>query len=324
MKFRFALVAASAAMIVGSLTAPAVAQQFPSREISILVGFPPGGSTDLMARILAEEMSKSLGQRVVVENRAGANAAIATRAVARSAADGYTLLFNASNMAANIYGMKEPGYGWKDFDIVGGFAYSPFVMVASTASSKARNLKEFVEFGKANPGKLTYASLGASSPPNLVAQRFNSLSKIGFREIPYKGAAQITQDLLGGNVDVYFGTTTLGVSNLGQPNIQVFAISGSKRIEQLPNTPTFAEQGYAGVNDVSVAGVWAPAGTPKPVLDKLKKAMVDAMKVPAVTVQLTKAGQILYTGTPEQFQASIEKDGKMYEGDFKRLGIAPQ
>jgi tripartite-type tricarboxylate transporter receptor subunit TctC len=324
MKLKFALVAASAALIAGSFAAPAVAQEFPSRDITMLVGFAPGGSTDLMARILAEEMSKALGQRVSIENRAGANAVTATRAVARAAPDGYTILFNASNMASNIEGMKEPGYGWKDFAIVGGFAYSPFVMVASTASTKAKDLKEFVAFGKANPGKITYASLGSSSPPNLVAQRFNSRSGIGYREIPYKSANQITQDLLGGNVDLYFGTTTLGVSNLGQPNIAVFGISGSKRIPQLPDTPTFAEQGFEGINDVSVAGVWAPAGTPKPILDKLKKAMADAMKVPDITVQLTKAGQVLYTGTPEQFQTDIEKDGLMYRDDFKRLGVELQ
>jgi len=323
MKLKIALVA-SAALIAGSFAAPAMAQEFPTREITMLVGFAPGGSTDLMARILAEEMSKALGQRVTVENRAGANAAIATRAVARAAPDGYTILFNASNMASNIEGMKEPGYGWKDFAIVGGFAYSPFVMVASTASTNAKNLKEFVAFGKANPDKIKYASLGSSSPPNLVAQRFNMKSGIAYREIPYKSANQITQDLLGGNVDLYFGTTTLGVTNLGQPNIAVFGISGSKRIPQLPDTPTFAEQGFEGINDVSVAGVWAPAGTPKPILDKLKKAMADAMKVPDITVQLTKAGQVLYTGTPEQFQADIEKDGLMYRDDFKRLGVELQ
>jgi tripartite-type tricarboxylate transporter receptor subunit TctC len=197
-------------------------------------------------------------------------------------------------------------------------------MLVSTQSSKARNLKEFVAFGKANPGKLTYASLGSSSPPNLVAQRFNSKSEIAYREIPYKGSSQFIPDIIAGTVDAVFGTTTLGISNQNQPNIGVFGISGSKRIAQLPNTPTFAEQGFDGVNDVSVAGVWAAAGTPKPVLDRLKKAMADAMKVPEITLQLTKLGQILYTDTPEKFQADIEKDGLMYRDDFKRLGVEPQ
>ena len=324
MKFRFALAAASAVLLSGSLAAPAAAQQFPTREISMLVGFPAGGPTDAMARMLADEMSKALGQRVVVENRAGANAAIATRAVARGPADGYMILFNASNMASNLYGMKEPGYEWKDFAIVGGFAYSPFVMLVSTQSSKAKNLKEFVEFGKANPGKLTYASLGSSSPPNLVAQRFNSKSGIGYREIPYKGSSQFIPDLISGTVDAVFGTTTLGISNQGQAGVGVFGISGSKRIAQLPNTPTFAEQGYPEVMDVSVSGIWAPAGTPKPVLDKLKKAMADAMKLPEMKVGVDKIGQTLYTITPEEFQAAIEKDGEMYKGDFQRLGIQPE
>ena len=143
----------------------------------------------------------------------------------------------------------------------------------------------------------------------ILVDRFGSIEGV---------ARERALSLLGANVN------SSGQQNQGQPNIGVFGISGSKRIEQLPNTPTFAEQGYDGVNDVSVAGVWAPAATPKPILDALKKAMADAMKVPEVTVQLTKAGQILYTGTPEQFQADIEKDGVMYDGDFKRLGVELQ
>ncbi len=324
MKLKFAYAAVLAALAVGPLAAPASAQQFPAREVTLVVGFPAGGGTDLLARLLAEGMSKTLGQRVIVENRGGANAATATRAVARSPADGYMLLFNASNMAANLSAMREPGYAWSDFAVVGGFAYAPFIMIVNTQSSGAKNLKEFVEYGKANPGKLTYGSLGSSSPPNLVAQRFNSLSKIDYREVPYKGAAQVQQDLLSGNVNVYFGNPSTGISLQGQPNIAVFGIADTKRNALLPNTPTFAEQGYPGVMDVSVAGVWAPAATPKPVLDALKKAMADAMKLPEMKVGIDKAGQTLYNITPEQFQAAIEKDGEMYKGDFKRLNIEPQ
>lgn len=324
MKFRYALTAALAAIFAGPMVAPVYAQQFPTREVTLVVGFPAGGGTDLLARLLADGMSKTLGQRVIVENRGGANAATATRAVARSPADGYMLLFNASNMAANLSAMREPGYAWKDFAVVGGFAYAPFIMIVNTQSSGAKNLKEFVEFGKKNPGKLTYGSLGSSSPPNLVAQRFNSLSKIDYREVPYKGAAQVQQDLLSGNVNVYFGNPSTGISLQNQPNIAVFGIADSKRSPLLPNTPTFAEQGYPEVMDVSVAGVWAPAGTPKPVMDALKKAMSEAMKLPEVKAGIEKAGQTLYDITPEQFQAAIEKDGEMYKGDFKRLNIEPQ
>lgn len=324
MKFK-SVIAGLFGALAAVAAGPVAAQDFPTRDVTLVVGFPAGGGTDLLARLIADGMSKQLGQRVIVENRAGANAATATRTVARGNADGYTLLFNASNMAANLSAMKDPGYTWKDFAIVGGFAYAPFVMVANTASSGAKTLKEFVEWGKANPGKLTYGSLGPSSPPNLVAQRFNSLSKIGYREVPYKGAAQVMQDLLSGNVNVYFGNPSTGISLQGQPNIAVFGIADKQRSAFLPNTPTFAEQGYAEVMDVSIAGIWAPAATPKPVLDKLKKAMADAMKLPEIKAGLDKAGQTLYTNvTPEQFQASIEKDGEMYRDDFKRLGIQPE
>lgn len=325
MKFKSIIAGLAAGFAAAAaFVAPASAQDFPTRDISLIVGFPAGGGTDLLARLIADGMSKTLNTRVIVENRGGANAATATRFVARSPADGYTLLFNASNMASNLSAMKDPGYAWKDFAIVGGFAYAPFAMIVNTASSKAKNLKEFVEFGKANPGKLTYGSLGPSSPPNLVAQRFNSLSKIGYREIPYKGAAQVTQDFLSGNVDVYFGNPSTGITLQGQPNIAVFGIADKKRSPMLPNTPTFAEQGYPEVMDVSVSGIWAPAGTPKPVLDKLKKAMAEAMKLPEMKVGVEKVGQTLYTITPEEFQAAIEKDGEMYREDFKRLGIQPE
>jgi tripartite-type tricarboxylate transporter receptor subunit TctC len=324
MKLTSALAGATIALTAGTFATPAPAQDFPTRDISLIVGFPAGGSTDLLARIIADAMSKELGQRIVVENRGGANAATATRAVARSPADGYMLLFNSGNMAANLVGMKEPGYQWSDFAPIGGFAYAPFIMIANTQSSNAKTLQEFVAFGKANPGKLTYGTLGPSSAPNLVANRFGELSGIGYREVPYKGAAQITQDLLSGNLHVYFGLPSTGISIQDQPNIAVFGISDSKRSPYLPNTPTFAELGYAAVNDTGLSGIWAPAGTPKPVLDRLRKAMADAMKAPEVKAQLDKAGQLLYEGSVEQFDAEFRKVEAIYRADFKKLGIEPQ
>jgi tripartite-type tricarboxylate transporter receptor subunit TctC len=260
----------------------------------------------------------------MVENRGGANAATATRAVARGAADGYTMIFNQTNMAANLTAMKEPGYKWSDFAIIGGLSYSPFVMVANTASSGAKNLKEFVAFGKANPGKLTYASLGPSSTPNIIAQRFKSVSGVGYREIPYKGAAQISQDILSGNVDAYFGLPSVGTELQKQPNMIVFGTSDKKRGPPLTDTPTFTEQGYPEINDVAVAGLWVPAATPKPVVDRLKKALTDAMKTPEVQAQLMTAGQLVYEETPEVFQSNIEKAGERFREEFNKLGLEAQ
>ncbi len=300
-------------------------QDYPTKPITLLVGTLPGGSADFMGRIAAEALSKTLGTRVIVDNRPGANAAVATRMVARAPADGYTLLFNANNMASNLAGMKEPGYTMSDFEVVGGVGYAPFIMMANTTSSKAKTLKDFVDYGKANPGKLTYASLGPGSTPMLVANRFDELSRIGFREIPYKGASQALQDVLGAQVDVYFGLPSGATNSLiKQPNMTAFAITGRARNENLPDVPTFAELGYPGVTDVSIGGVWIHAATPKPIIDKLRKALADGLKDAKLTATLKGSGQLPYPGDPQQFLAEMRAFETLYRADFKKLGIAQQ
>jgi tripartite-type tricarboxylate transporter receptor subunit TctC len=306
-------------------TTHVLAAEFPTKPLTLVVGFPPGGATDFLARVAAEAMAKTLGQRVIVDNRAGANGAIGARYVSRAAPDGYTLFLNATSQASNLVGMKEPGYAWSDFQAIGGVAYAPFIMLVNSASSKAHTLQEFVAFGKANPGALTYASLGAGSTPMLVANRFNDASQIGFREIPYKGAGQALQDLLGGQVDVYFGQPSAATTgHLMHPNMVALAVSGIKRIADLPDVPTFAELGYPGVKDRSIVGIWVPAATPKPVLQKLRKALADGMKDPQVQEKLNGSGQSPYTGDPTQFDQEMRGFETLYRGDFKRLGIMAQ
>jgi tripartite-type tricarboxylate transporter receptor subunit TctC len=197
-------------------------------------------------------------------------------------------------------------------------------LVVNTASSKAKTLKELVEYGKANPGALKYASFGSQSVANLAAQRFATLSGIGWREVPYKGAPQIVQDIINGNVDAYFGLTTVSGAVANQPNVTVMAFSDKKRTEQLKDVPTFAEVGYPDLADFTVAGVWAPANTPKPVVDKLKKALEDAKKVAKLKEQAEKTGNFIYEGTPEQFDADVRKAAVQYANDFKKLGIEPE
>jgi tripartite-type tricarboxylate transporter receptor subunit TctC len=300
------------------------AQDFPNREIKLVVGFPPGGTTNTLARLLADKMSDALGQRVIVENRAGANGATATRAVARSTADGYTLIFNASNMALNLHGMKEPGYQWDEFVTVGGLAYGPMVLIVNTASSKAKTLNEFIAFGKANPGKLTFASLGPQSIQNVAAQRLQEQSGLGWREVPYKGAGAVLPDLISGQVDGYFTLPVAATQLMNQPNIAVFGVADKTRAELLPNVQTFIEAGYPAVNDMTMAGVWAPAGTPKPVVDRLRAAMAQAMKAPDIKGLVEGTGHLMYQGTPEQFDADIRKQAGQYRDDFKKLGIQPE
>ena len=300
------------------------AQDYPSTQITIVVGVPPGGSTDLVARLTAEGMSKHLGARIIVENRAGANAAIATRQVAKAPADGYTLFYNAVNMATNLVGMKDPGYKWSDFESVGGVAYAPYVMFVNTSSSKAKTLKELIDYGKANPGKLTFASLGPGSSPGLVAERLDGLSGIGYRDVPYKGGSPAMTDLIGGTVDVYFPLANAAKALMGQPNMTIFAVTGDKRSELLPNVPTFAELGYPQMADVLYGGLWVASATPKPILDKLRKALSDTMKDAAFVAALKKASQTPYEGDHAHFFAIMRSIEAVTREDYKKLKLEPQ
>jgi tripartite-type tricarboxylate transporter receptor subunit TctC len=304
--------------------APASAQNFPDREIKVVVTFAAGGPTDVVGRIIAEHMGKALGQRMIVENRAGANGATATRAVARGEANGYTILLNASNMGTNIIGMIDPGYTWDDFTVIGGISYSPFVMMANTAASKTKTVKDMMAYAKANPGKLKFASLGPQSLNALLPQRLGMLAKINWQEVPYRSGAQVVPDLLNGTMDVYFGLLSTGVSVFGRPDIEVMGISEPVRNKLLPTVPTFAEQGFPEINDYSVNGFWVPKDTPKPVVEKLRAALEEAKKSPEFQAQVEKTGNLIYKEGYEQFDALIKRLTDQVAGDFKRLGIKPE
>lgn len=314
--------------LVAALTfaaaAPASAQDFPNREIKVIITFAAGGPTDLIGRLVAEHMGRALNQRMIVENRQGANGATATRSVARGAADGYTILLNASNMGTNIIGMKDPGYTWDDFTMVGGISYTPFTMMVNTASSRAKNLKEFVAYAKANPGKLKFASLGPQSLNNLLPQRLGMLAKIDWQEVPYRSGAQVVPDLLNGTVDAYFGLLSTGMSVFGRPDIEVMGTSEPARNKLLPTVPTFAEQGFPEINDYSVQGLWVAKDTPKAVVEKLRSALNEAKKSPEFQAAVEKTGNLIFTESHEKFDALIKKLTDQVAADFKRLGIQPE
>lgn len=312
------------ALTVAQSFGAAWAQDFPTKQVTIVVGVPPGGSTDFTARAAAEAMSRVLGNRVIVENRPGANGVIATRQIARGPADGYTLFYNASNMATNLAAMKDPGYKWSDFETVGGVTYAPYVMLVNTSSSKAKTLKEFVEYGKTHPGKLTFGSLGPGSSPGLVAERFNSLSGVGYRDVPYKGGGPAMTDLLGGTIDAYYPLASAAAAQAGQPNMAIFAVTGDKRSELLPNVPTFAELGYPQMTDVLQGGFWVAAATPKPILDKLRKALAETLKDPTFVATLKKAGQAIYEGDHLRFAADMRNVEALTREDYRKFKLELQ
>lgn len=300
------------------------AQDYPNRDIRLVIGFPAGGSTDTQARILAEKLSTALGGRVIVENRAGANGAAATRAIARGEKDGYTLAFNGTDLPINLVGMKEPGYSLDEFTIIGAFAYSPMVLIATTKTTKAASLKDFVAYGKANPGKLSYATFGPQSIANLSANRFKELAGIDWREVPYKGAPQIVQDMLNGNVDAYWGLTTVGSQLNGQPDIVLYGIADKKRNERLPHVPTFAEVGFPNMIEFSATGLWVAAGTPQPIVDKLRKALADIKKMDDVKALLGKSGNSILEMTPQEYEKDVRDSSARFGAEFKKLGIQPE
>ncbi len=308
-------------LIFAATPARVEAQDYPNREIKMVLGFPAGGSTDIQARILADKLSTVLGQRVIVENRGGANGATATRGVARSDKDGYTLAFNGTDLPINLQGMREPGYSLDDFTIIGAFAYSPMVLITTSKNTKAKSLKEFVAYAKANPGKLSYATFGPQSIANLAANRFKEQVGIDWREVPYKGAPQIVQDMLNGNVDAYWGLTTVGSQLNGQPDIVLLGLADNKRNERLPDVPTFVEQGVSQFVEFSATGLWVPAGTPKPVVDKLRKALADVRAMDDVKALLGKSGNAILAMTPEEYEKDVRNSSARYGAEFKKLGI---
>jgi tripartite-type tricarboxylate transporter receptor subunit TctC len=302
----------------------ATAQDYPNREIKLVVGYAPGGITNTLARILAEKMSDVLGQRVIVENRPGVNGAIATRAVKRATPDGYTLIFNSTNMAMNLYGLKEPGYEWDDFVLVGSMSYGPLVLVANTASSKAKTLQDLIAYGKANPGKLTFATLGPQSIQNVASERLNALTGIGWRQIPYKGVDQVMPDILNGTVDAYFFVPNTAAQVINQPNMVGMGVTDKRRMELMPNVPTFIEAGIPAINDYALTGVWAPTGTPQPILDKLRATMAQVINAKDTKELIEKTGSVVYMDSRQQFDAEIRKQTEQYTDDFKKLGIQPE
>jgi tripartite-type tricarboxylate transporter receptor subunit TctC len=240
--------------------------------------------------------------------------------VARANPDGYTLLFSAFALASNLYGLKEPGYKLSDFVNIGGYGYTGYTLFVNTKTSGAKTAQEFIDYGRKNPGKLTYSSLGPSSPPNLVANHFDAVAKMGWREIPFKSAADAVSAVVAGTVDVYFAAPSTAIGSMGQPNIAVLAVTGKERSPLLPNVPTFAEIGIP-LNDSITLGVFAPAGTPQPIIDKLRKAMDDAKKNADNRKKIEATGLQVYSGTWQDFDRDMEANGKLFEADLKRLGI---
>ena len=320
MKYVTILRAAAMSASLAFTAAGATADTYPSKPIRLIVGFPAGGGADIIARIISTELGKALGQSVVVDNRGGANGVIGTQELARAAPDGHTLMLTISSHVTNaLLYPKQPYDALKDFAPVSLVANSPFVLVVNPALP-ATSVAELVALAKAQPGRINYGSPGNGSTQHLFHELMNQAAGINMTHVAYKGGAPMMTDLLAGHVQVGFTTPLFSQTYLQQGKLRALAISSRKPIAQLPQVPPIGDtlRGYEA--DVWY-GVIAPAGTPRPVVDKLSTEIARIVRTPAVREKLTAQAAEPVGGTPEQFAAVMDDELKKWASVIRQTGI---
>jgi len=326
MTFRIATVLLLLPLIlsVGEIQ-PALAQDsnFPSRPLRIVVPYPPGASTDLISRAIAEEAGRRLGQSIVIENKPGGGTVVGTQAVRNAPADGYTLMFQAASLLSNTYILKQPGYKLADFTPVTMLSDAAYVMLVPSRLP-VRTLGEFVAYAKSNPGKLNYGTLGRGTRTFILPYRFGLAAGLEWTEISFKGTAEAAQSVMSGDIQAYFSTQAYASTQTESDRLRLIAITSEKRVDFLPNVPTFKELGFPDVTDQTWYALFVRSETPKPVLDKLRAAFADAMKSDAMKAQLKINGLSPYDGTLEDFPAKMQSELSRFIDEAKQLGLEPQ
>ena len=288
---------------------PAFAQPYPAKAIRIVVPFPPGGGTDIIAREIAQKTSALNGWTFVIDNRPGSGGNLGVDAVAKSAPDGYTLaLGQSSNLAINptLY-TKLPYDPVRDLTAVGLMASSPMVLVVA-AQSPHKTLADVLSAAKAKPGSLNFASPGNGTVAHLSAELLQKTAAVKFTHIPYKGAAQAVTDILGGQVDLYMSSIPTLIGQVRSGKMRALAVTSLQRVDDLPQTPTVAESGYPGFESGTWFGFVAPAGTPPEIVGTLNKEFAKALAAPDLKKKLGDQGAEVLGGTPEQFSQLIKSD----------------
>jgi tripartite-type tricarboxylate transporter receptor subunit TctC len=313
----------AAAILAAILPAVAFAQQWPSRPVKVLVGFAPGGGTDVVARLIAQKLQESFGQPFVVENRAGATGTIAADVMAKSPPDGYTILMghvNSNAIAPNLF--KNLAYDpIADFQPVTYVGYVPNVL-AVNPGVPAKNIAELIAAAKAQPGKFSYASSGVGSTQHLAGEMFQILTGTKLVHIPYKGSGQAITDLLSGQVALNFDTMPPVLPHIQGGKLKAFAISTPQRLPQLPDVPTFAEVGITGFDVTNWYGVFAPAKTPKDIVNRLNVEINKAMQDPATRAKLVEIGTQLGGGSPQDFEAFLKTELAKYNKLVKEAKVS--
>jgi len=299
----------------------AAAQDYPTRPITLVVPYAAGGGNDAMARIVADRMSAALGQQIVIENRGGAGGSIATRQVARAEPDGYTLGLGGTGTLA-IDPTLYPNVGYdprKDFAPIGLIATSALVVLVHPALP-AKNIPELIALAKRKPGKLNYASAGAGSGIHLGTELFAYMAGIKLTHIPYKGSAPALTDLVGGHVAIYFSSLPPAIGLVRDGKVRALAVTGPTRSKILPDLPTVAEVALPGYAAVLHYGIVAPAGTPRPIVDKLAAALRVAIGSADVQARIAADGAEVMGSTPEEYAADIDREETKWSEIVRRSG----
>jgi tripartite-type tricarboxylate transporter receptor subunit TctC len=308
--FTFAL----GAMALGTgllTTAPASLAQtaYPTKTITIVVPFPAGGTTDILARILGQYMGTALGQPLIVDNRAGAGGNIGGQVAARAPADGYTLFMGTVGTHAINAGLykKMPFDPVKDFAPLTRVAMVPNVLVANP-SQPFKTVPELIAYAKVNPGKVTYGSSGNGSSIHLSGELFKTMAKVDMVHVPYKGSAPAVNDLLGGQIAIMFDNLPSALPHIKAGKLRAIAVTSAKRSPELPNVPTIAESGVPGYEATSWFGMFAPAATPPAIVAQLNAVIVKALNDPEIKKRISEQGAEVHPETPAEFAAYIQKE----------------
>lgn len=288
------------------------AQSYPSKPVTVVVPFSPGGGTDIGARLIAQKLTAKWGQSVIVENRAGAGGLVGADLVAKAKPDGYTLLVgNVGTQAINQSLYKMPYNADTAFAPISMIAELPFVMLAGP-SVNAKTPKEFVAFAKAEPGKRTYASSGQGGSPHLTAEIFQGATGVKLTHVPYKGGGPAMTDLMAGHVDILFASVLEGSGHVKAGKLKALAVSSATRSPALPDVPTLAEAGIANSESGSWIAMFAPTGTPQAIVDKIAADIKEAVAQADTKQTLIGQGATPWSTTPSELKAIIERDRVRY------------
>jgi tripartite-type tricarboxylate transporter receptor subunit TctC len=319
MRIRNVLLCAAAIVFAGS---GAHAQTYPNRAITLVIPFAPGGSTSIVGRGVADKMGELLGEKVVVDNRPGAGGTVGTKAVAKSEPDGYTLVLGYTGTLAigpSLY--KSVGYDpRKDFAPIGMIGNAPNSLVVNP-SFPAKTVAELIAYAKANPGKVNFGSAGAGTASHITGEYFARAAGITLVHVPYKGTGPAMTDLLGGHIPMAFAPIPASHANIAAGTLRGLAVTSTTRSSLLPDVPTIAESALPGFDASLYYGLAAPAGTPRPIIDKLNKALREALASDVVKKQLTLDGTEITAGSPEDYADFIDKDEKKWAGLVKASGV---